>query len=126
MGEKLPAPKNGFLAAVFTAIDILVLGLGETAAASAAVAACPWLGWPIINSIFKGVLGNVAKALDESLKIRLGKVIIRFQNDGRKDEYDKEVERFKETLKPGASKEDHDKALDDTIDKMDRLINRNK
>jgi hypothetical protein len=115
--KTLPRPKKTLVGLINVVLDNLIKGLGADLAIAAGVAYAPFLGWPVINFIFRQSVHALASSLNTSIKQNLDNIIIRFQNDARKAEYDKAIEEIK---KPGASEDDIRKARE----AMDRLIRR--
>lgn len=116
----LEAPKNQLVSAVNAVVDTLVKGLGVEVAYALAIAQAPWLQLPIISSIFRYVLNLFAGSLDKNLKINLDIILIRYQNDAIKEEYDKAIEPLKD------KGEVSDEELQKIKDSLDKLINRNR
>lgn len=117
--QSLPAPKNDLVEITNKVIDYLIKGLGENAAIAAAEEQAPWLAMPVIKNVFRFFVDLLATSLDDRIKINIDIIIIRHQNDSRKEEYDKHVEEIK---KPGATPEQIQAAKD----ALDSLVNRNK
>jgi hypothetical protein len=112
--QSLPAPSNHLVTVINSVIDTLIKGLGVDVAYALAVAEFPFLNLPIVNQLFKLALNYLADSLDTTLKVNADIIVIRFQNDIRKAEYDKSIEPLK---KPGATDADI-KAAKDAIDKL--------
>lgn len=122
----LEAPKNRLIDIINTVMDQLILGVGEKVVISQLTALQPWLGLPVISTIFSLCVSTAAKALDNGLKINIDILVIRFQNDSRKSDYEKAIEKLKIETAAAKSKEEHEKALKAARDAMDKLINRAK
>lgn len=117
--SSIPAPTNKFLKVMNVIFDSLIEGAGVDLAIAEAEALVPWLTLPIISSIFKQLMRWTATFLEEFAKRNVGKIVIRFQNDARKAEYDSQIEIIK---KPGVLPSEVQKARD----AMDLLIQRGK
>ncbi len=115
----LPPPTNQLVQIVNTVLDFLILGLGEKAAIAAATAQAPWLSLPIISWIFSSIVAAVASSIDTNIKKNVDIVIIRFQNDVRKIEYDQTIALLNKTPSDPA-------AIQAAQDALNLLINRNK
>ncbi len=94
----VPAPKNDLVTAINSVIDILIKGLGADAAYAAVVAQVPWLGLPVISYFVKLVINHLAGAIDTNLKINIDIIVIRYQNQSLKEQYDKALESLKTKL----------------------------
>lgn len=117
---KLPAPKNTFVGIVKIILQKLIEGLGVDVAVTAATAEAPWLAWPVVKDVFRYAVGKLAESINDNLFKIAASVIIRIQNDGRKEEFDKAMEPF---LKPeGPTDEEIQRAKD----ALDRMVNRNR
>jgi hypothetical protein len=116
---QLPAPENKAVSLVNIIIDGLIKGFGVEVIYTLAVAEAPWLGLPFIGYIFKLILNKFAASLDANLKRNIDIVIIRFQNDARKAEYDSAIEKLK---KPEVT----DAELQAAKDAIDKLVHRAK
>jgi hypothetical protein len=126
MDTKLEAPVNKLVSIINSTVDQLILGVGEKVVISQLTAISPWLGLPVISTIFSIFVSTLAKALDNGLKINIDILVIRFQNDARKKDYENTIEQLKVTTATSTSKEEHEKALKAAREAMDKLINRNK
>jgi len=123
----LPQPKNSLVDVANAVIDALVLGLGVDAAIAAGVAQAPWLAWPIISYIFQQIVTSMAESLDVHLKNTADIVIIRFQNDVRKIEYDSAIDQMKTVMDdPEASDAQKQSAIDAAKNAIRALVNRNR
>lgn len=122
MAEIKP-PTNSLVSTLNKVIDFLIKGVATQTVIALAVAEQPWLGWLIINDIFTYYVNKLAASLDLSLKNGIDIVIIRFQNNEIKSDYDKSLKDLDQAIKNG---EDHDKALQDAKDAADKLIHRSK
>lgn len=97
---QVDAPKNQLVSGINIVLDTLIKGLGVDVAYSLVVAQVPWLALPIVSSIVRWILNSIASSLDTNLKINVDIVVIRYQNDLRKTEYDSAIAKIKQ---PGAS-----------------------
>lgn len=122
----VPDPTNRLVKIINVVTDTLILGVGEKVAIAEAVALQPWLGLPVISFFFARLVSIFAKALDAGLKKNIDIMVIRFQNDHRKNEYEEAIAKLQKDVATSASKEEHAKALQNAKDTMDKLINRNK
>lgn len=122
----IPAPTNSATNLVSFIVDQLVLGVGEKVVIAQARAALPFLNLPVISWFFNMFVGKLAKALDLGLKNNINIIVIRFQNDARKEAYETAITKLEASTANAVSKEEHEKALKEARDAMDRLINRNK
>lgn len=121
------APENKLVLVINTILDFLIKGLGVEAAIAAAVAQVPWLGLPVVNWILRQIVGAIAQSLDTQIKINLDNILIRFQDDVRKIEYDDSIDQLKKAIsQPGVSDADKAKAIQDAKDSLDRIIHRAK
>lgn len=120
MPTNLPAPTNWLVTLINGILDNLIKGLGVDIAYGAAVAQVPWLGAPVIGTIFRAILDRLASALDTNLKINADIVVIRFQNDARKGEYDAALKPIQQTENPT------DAEIQAAKDAIDRLVRRAK
>lgn len=112
-----PAPQFILVTIFNTVCDVLIQGLGETAAVAAATTYAPWLALPIISWIFKSLVSYLANALDTNLKNSVDIVLIRFGNDARRAAYE-------EALKPIRSGNPSPQEIQNAKDTLDRLIHR--
>jgi hypothetical protein len=103
----LPRPRNSLVELANIVIDNLIKGLGTELTIKAATAYAPWLKWPIIRNIFRQIVTFVHNHLDIFAKRYVDILIIRYQNDARRADYDEALEKIKE---PGATDEDIRKA----------------
>jgi hypothetical protein len=87
----LPAPTNALVNLLNIIIDGLIKGLGKDIVIAEAIAYQPWLGWPVIHDMFSAVVGQIADYVDVLVKRNVDTIVIRFQNDNRKTEYDSEI-----------------------------------
>lgn len=122
----IAAPTNKLVDIINTVVDQLVLGVGEKVVIAQLTILQPWLGLPVIKWIFSVFVSSLAKSLDSGLKKNIDIVVIRFQNDSRKKEYEKAIEVLKADTANSSTKEEHDRALKAAREAMDKLINRNK
>ena len=121
----LPAPVNKLLLAVNTLVDGLVMGLGKEALLLEAKAAVPWLALPIISWVFGWIVNWVASSIDVSLKKNIDILIIRFQNDARKADYDKAITKLQQAEATG-TEEDNAKALQAAKDAINALVHKSR
>jgi hypothetical protein len=70
---------------------------GRDTAQKSAVAAQPWLGWPIISSIFGEVLDQLHIAFNRIVVERVDQIIIKAQHEWKRKGYDEALEKFKQT-----------------------------
>lgn len=124
MSESLPKPINRLADLADLVIDLLILGIGEKVVIAQATAAVPWLGLPVISWIFRGFVHNISESLNKSLTYRVDHVIIRYQTNVKKEEYNEAIQELNNSS--SKNKEEYDKALQVAKDKMDRIINRNR
>lgn len=118
-GQALPAPTDKLVSIFKVVLDNLVEGLGVDAVIAAATVEAPILAEPFFKQIFRFIIEKLAQVVDENL-FKLGaKIIIRIQNEGRKEEFDTAMEPI---LNPGASADEIKRAKD----AIDKLVNRNK
>lgn len=115
----LPAPTNKWVSLIKVILDNLIDGAGVEITISAATAYAPWLAWPVISTIFRSIISNVADYLDLNAFKVLAKFTIRLQGDARRKDLDNAVAIIK---KPGATA----KEIQDAKDAIDRLVNRNR
>ena len=113
----LPAPKNALVSVINAILDALIKGLGANMAYAAAVAEFPLLGAPIIGYFFRMFIDHLASSIDNNLKINADIIIIRFQNDARKADYDSAIAKIK---LPGAT----DAEIKAAKDAIDRIVSR--
>lgn len=122
----LEAPKNTLVAIINETMDQLILGVGEKVVIAQLTAIYPWLGLPFISTVFSVCVFSAAKALNSGLKNNIDIIVIRYQNDARKKEYDAAIEKLKKETEAANNKEEREKALKAAKEAMDKLINRNK
>lgn len=115
----IATPTNRLTAIVDIVLDFLIKGIGANAAIAAAVSAEPWLGLPIVNSIFSWAVNLFASRFDLGLQKNVNAIVIRFQNDEQKDAYNQAVAAVN---KPGAT----DAEIEAGFASIDAFINRNK
>jgi len=119
-----PQLKNQFLAAIDAILNGLINGLGGDLIFAAAVAEAPWLGWPIISSIVKLVIGRLTSKIYGSLEPPVALAIIKFQNKQEKDAYDASVKAIENARKTG-NQDAIDKAKQDRNNAIDNIIHYN-
>lgn len=119
MGESIPAPKNRAVNAAKALLDALIEGVGVDAAIAAATAQWPFLGSPIIKTLFRWGVEWIAGEINANLFKFTMKMIIRIQSDARKAE-------FNEALKPIVGGSPTDEEIQAARDAADRLIERNR
>lgn len=122
----LEAPKNTLITIINETMDQLILGVGEKVVIAQLTALHPWLGLPVISTIFSVCVFSAANALNSGLKNNIDIIVIRYQNDARKKEYENAIEKLKLETAAAKSNEEREKALKAAKAAMDRLINRNK
>lgn len=115
----IPAPTNALVRAIKKAFDLVIEGFGVELAFAAAVAELPILGAPIIRVFVKIAIEQSAQYVNENGKRMASIFVIRYQNDVRKDEYDKAIEPIKKG-KPTPEQ------IQAARDAADRIINRNR
>ena len=115
----LEAPKNHLVSVMNAVFDALIKGLGVEVAYAAAVAQMPFLGVPIVCTLFRYVLTQIASVFDDGLKKNADIIVIRIQNDARKAEYEAAIK----PLKSGHATDADLKAARDAID---NIVNRSR
>lgn len=118
------APKNELVLIVNLVLDVLIKGLGADAAIAAAISSQPWLGLPVISSIFKWGVGLLASQLDSVIKDNLDIIIIGMQNDSRKQDYDEAIARLKNKLSQGVTVNEKDQAVTDARNAINNIVHR--
>lgn len=86
------------------------------------IIAVPFLGWPIINQIFTGLVYKLAKMFIKEMETLSVFIKIDFEVDGQRREYEKATEEMKEALKNPQSYENLQKAKDEYREKLRNLI----
>ena len=119
MAEKLSPPKNRAVDAAKVVLDALIEGVGVDAAVAAGIAAWPFLGSPIIKTLFRWGVEWIAGEINENLFKFSMKLIIRIQSDARKAE-------FNEALQPIIGGSPTDEEIQKARDAADRIIERNR
>jgi hypothetical protein len=119
VGEKLPPPKNTFIEVTKIVLEKLIEGVGVDLAVAAAVAEVPFLATPIVNYIFKWIVGKLAAVMDENLFKFSIKMILRLQSTPRKEE-------FNAAIVPIVGGSPTDEEIKRARDAADRLIERNR
>jgi predicted MarR family transcription regulator len=114
----LPKPDNRVLSVIKIVLDALIKGLGVEFAITAATAKFPWLGLPVIRSLFKWLVQTIAAVIDERAYNYTAVLVIRFQNNLRRDDYERAIRELIFYMKP----ED----LENAKKAIDRLVNRSK
>lgn len=115
----LPAPTNRLAAFLDAVIKGLIMGLGTNAIVNLGVAQAPWLGLPIIKGVFSWVVDQIGGRVDTGLEQNVNVIVIRFQNDDRKDAYNQAVTTIN---KPGATNAEIEAGFGD----IDAIISRSK
>lgn len=123
MSESIAKPVNKLVSIIDTVIDLLFLGLGKEAVVAQVSALVPWLRLPIVSWIFTKTVGSLFNSMDKSLTQRINHVIIRYQSNIEKAEYNKVIKELNDSK--SKSKEEHAKALQAAKDKIDKIVNRN-
>lgn len=116
---KIPAPKNQAIEAAKTVLEKLIEGVGVEVAVSAATAAWPFLGSPIVRVIFRWIVELIAGAIEENLFKFAVKIIIRVQSTARKEE-------FNDAIKPIIGGNPSEEEIQAARDAAYRLIERNR
>lgn len=117
----LPTIKNQFLAAIDAILNGLINGLGGDLIFAMAVSEAPFLGWPIISSIVKLVIGRLTQKIYGAIEPPVALAIIKFQNDQEKAAYEASLKALEEAKKTGnedaikKAKEDRNAAIDNVI-----------
>ncbi len=114
---QLPAPINKLVAVINLTVDSLLMGLGVEATIAAVYVQAPWINVPIVRSAFRFMVEKLATSIDLWIEKRIDNIVIRYQNDSRKNDYDKQIEIIK---RPGASPDEIAQAKID----IDRLVSR--
>lgn len=87
MGE-IPTTVNGTAQTVDQIINTVIYDLALPGAEAALIVAVPFLGWPIINTIFTYLFGLIAKSIYKYVAINLTiNVIIPAQTGAERDAY---------------------------------------
>lgn len=86
-----PVPTNPITDVVDKLIQGIVFGMGVNAAIISAVAAMPWLGLPIISTLFSYAVNKVATMIYSVIEPQVAFQIINFQTDAEKTAYDNAV-----------------------------------
>ncbi len=115
----LPAPKNSLVELVNIILDNLIKGIGVSVVVGEATLYAPWLGLPVIRYLFKGLVDFLAGYVDTFAVRNVDIILIRFQNDDRKVDYDDAIARIN---RPGATPDD----IQEARDALRRLVNRNR
>lgn len=119
MGTAIPAPKNKAIEVVKIILEKLIEGVGVDLTIAAATAELPWLGAPVVKTLFRWAVEWLAGYINDNLfKISL-KLIIRVQSDARKAEFNEAIQPI---IGGNPSAEDIEKARR----AADRLIERNR
>jgi hypothetical protein len=113
--ESLPAPKNKLVEIVNNFFDFLIKGLGADFAIAYMKLQVPWLNWPIVKDFFEAGVRYLDDQLNTSIKQNVDIVVIRFQDDAKRADYDTAIEEAKKSGVSNATK-----------DSIDKLIRRNK
>ena len=119
MGEPIPAPKNRAVDAAKVVLNALIEGVGVDLAVAAGISAWPFLGSPVLKTLFRWGVEWLAKEFDENLFKFSMKLIIRIQSDARKDQFNK-------ALQPIIGGSPTDEEIQKARDAADRLIERNR
>lgn len=85
---EVPVPTNPVIDIVDKFIQGLIFGLGVNAAIAAAIAQFPFLGLPIISTLFRFAIEKVAGIIYQTLETNVAFSIIQFQTDAQKKAYD--------------------------------------
>ena len=83
------------------ALKGIIFEVAVTAAYAAAVQALPFLGWPIISSLFRALLTWVAGMLYEPIEKNIALGVITFKTEQQQKEYEASVEAFKKAQEQG-------------------------
>lgn len=121
---KLPAPENRAVGFFNTLIDNLV-NHGKEVAIAAAVASQPWLGWPVINWLFKLIIDKIADPISKAVQRYGDGLIIKFQGEMLKGSYDDSIEKLRKFEEVGEiDTEEYKKAVEEARDAARKLIRR--
>jgi len=105
----------------------LILGLGTTLVVQNAIAILPILGLPFIRTIFSSIVSALSSSLDSNIKKNLNIVVIRWQNDQIKKEYDEIINKIREHDEGKVlSEEEYRRELEKAKSAIDNLVNRNR
>lgn len=77
MGD--PTDKNQLASVINGVLSNIINTAGVDAAETAAIAAYPWLGWPIVRQIFDGILKVVAGEIYKQAAYAATKIVIDVQ-----------------------------------------------
>lgn len=69
-------------------IDLAVKGVAAPAIVTVVTAAQPWLGVPVISWLFSNLVGSIAARMSTALEENIDAIVIQFQDDDRKEDYD--------------------------------------
>lgn len=116
---EIPAPKNRAIDAAQTVLEKLIEGVGVEVAISAGTAAWPFLGAPIVRTIFRWLVEKLADFINTNLFHWSIKIILRIQSSARKDEFN---EAIRPIIQGSATDEEIQRAKDAAI----ALIERNR
>lgn len=119
MSESIPAPKNRAVDAARAVLNALIEGVGVDAAIALGTAQWPFLGSPIIKTLFRWGVEWLASEINDNLFKFSMKLIIRIQSDVRKAE-------FNDALKPIVGGSPTDEEIEAARRAADRLIERNR
>ncbi len=93
MGDK-PATENRAATIVNKVLE-KAIDLGMRAAKGAAVAAAPWIGWPVISQLTDFFLAQIGKFFYKFLAEHATFIVIDFQTEAEKKAYLESVDRLK-------------------------------
>ena len=119
MAQAIPPPKNRAVDAAKVVLDALIEGVGVDAAVAAGIATWPFLGSPVIKTLFRWGVEWLAGEINENLFKFSMKLIIRIQSDARKAD-------FNDALKPIIGGSPTDEEIRKAREAADRLIERNR
>lgn len=91
----IPTIINGAVSVADAILHALIYDVAVNAAIAAATAYMPWLGWPIISTLFRFFVTKFTDVFYVQLEKTMSFSIINFQTQAEQTAYDKAVNDFK-------------------------------
>jgi hypothetical protein len=113
------APTNKLVTVINQVIDYFIKGFGVDFVYAYLTAQFPFLAWPFFSYILKQALTYIAAGFDTGLKNNVDVIVIRYQDDALKDDYDKAIQTIQT---PGATSDQ----INSGFDAIDAIIHRSK
>lgn len=121
----IPAPSNAAVTFVNKILDMMIKNVAVDLIFAEGVALQPWLGLPIIGTLFKWILSSFAGSVYETARVVIDAKVIEAQSAARLAGYSQAVSDLKSALQNGDADEIK-KASNADDDAFDKLIHQSR